>query len=185
MKTKYLLLLILAFSFSGCKKGKRNPDSCNGKNTRREVKLAIDDLASLINTTPIITTVDSIGSFSVPEIDKESTRQDVEKLVFSITAKVDKVKKHRDGDWKVKLTDGNDKFLNCEVPNLYCSYAEASPYYLQFYRVREWIELNKEDMEGKMVRITGVAFADIDHNYPRNAADNNIELHPILTIEFL
>ena len=184
MKTKYLLLLILAFSFSRCQKGKRNPDSCNGKNTRREVKLAIDDLASLINTTPIITTVDSIGSFSVPEIDKESTRQDVEKLVFSITAKVDKVKKHRDGDWKVKLTDGNDKYINCECPNPGCEYIVDSPFLTQIQAVRTWIDNNGDDLEGKTITITGIGFIDIDHRYPRNAAENEMELHPILDIHF-
>ena len=185
MRRLLLFILFIIFLAPSCKKGKNNPDACNGRSTRRDVKLCIDDEASQIDSLIIVASVDSMGTIELPDVDKETGRLEVEKQIFSVEGRIHKLSKHRDGDWKVKLTDGNDKFLNCEVPNLYCSYAEASPYYLQFYRVREWIELNKEDMEGKMVRITGVAFADIDHNYPRNAADNNIELHPILTIEFL
>ena len=50
--------------------------------------------------------------------------------------------------------------------------------------VRDWINENKDDLEGKTVTITGIGFIDIDHKYPRNAAENEMELHPILTISY-
>ena len=185
MKYFSLLFSICILLLSpGCKKGKNDPDSCNGKNTRREVKLAIDSLAVDIKTVPIITTVDSIGSISLSEVSISSTRQDIEKQVFTITAEVHKLSKHRDGDWKVKLTDGNDKFVNCESPNMGCQYVKNSIFYTEMDVVRNWIEDNKDDLVGKTVTITGVAFIDIDHKYPRNAAENEIEIHPILDIHF-
>lgn len=184
---KYYILVIsicTTFIFLGCKKGKNNPESCNGKNTRREIKIAIDKAASQIDLIPIITNVASIGNLDVPEADKNSSRQAIEKKTFTITAKVHKLSKHMDGDWKVKLTDGNDKYVNCESPNMGCEYIKNSTLYNEMEVVRNWIEENKDDLEGKTVTITGVAFIDIDHKYPRNAADNEIEIHPILDIHF-
>lgn len=183
MKTIYFTLFISLLLIS-CNKGKNNDDSCNGSSTRRDIKICIDDNASEIDTIPIITDVDSIGSFSVPESGKNSTRQDIEKLTFTITAEVHKLSKHLDGDWKVKLTDGNDKFINCEAPNMGCSYIGDSRFYDEMHEARDWIEENQDDLEGRTVTITGVAFIDIDHKYPRNAAENELELHPILDIHF-
>ena len=157
------IFLFFLISLS-CKKGKNNPESCNGKNTRREVKLAIDSESSEIDTVAILTTVKEIGEISVAEIDKSKPRQSIEKKVYQITAEVHKLSKHRDGDWKVKLTDGNDKFINCESPNMGCSHIDNSIFFTQMSFVRNWIEQEKDNLEGKTVTITGVAFIDIDHN---------------------
>jgi hypothetical protein len=184
MLKKTLFIIVSLTTLLGCKKGKNNPESCNGKNTRREVKLAIDEAAFQIDVTPIKTTVDSIGSFSVVEIDSDSKRQEIEKKVFSITATVHKLSKHRDGDWKVKLTNGQDQFINCESPNMGCEHVGASLFETELSAVRTWIEANKDDLVGRTVTIVGVAFIDIDHRYPRNAAENELELHPILDIHF-
>lgn len=185
MKFRTLLIILIACGlFSACNKGKNNPDSCNGESTRRDVKIAIDDLAMEIDTLPIVTTVDSIGSIDVPEADGKTERQDIEKKVFTITATVHKLSKHLDGDWKVKLTDGNDKFINCESPNMGCEHVEGSIFYSEMENVRSWIEDNKNDLVGQTVTVTGVAFIDIDHKYPRNAAENELEIHPILDIHF-
>lgn len=165
-----------------CKKN--DPDSCNGKNTRREVKLGIDAAASDIDLNPISISVEEIGNLSVGEVDSDSERQSSEKKVYTITAKVHKISKHRDGDWKIKLTDGDDRFVNCESSNPGCEFIGTSVFLSNITTVRQWIEDNKESLVGETVTITGVAFIDIDHRYPRNAADNEIELHPILDIHF-
>jgi len=167
-----------------CNKGKNNPDSCNGSSTRRDVKLAIDGDAGEIDTIAIVATVDSLGGIDLPEADSDTPRQEIEKQVFSVTGEVHKLSKHRDGDWKVKLISDNEKYLNCEAPNPGCEFASDSPFYDQFLVVRDWIETHQDDLEGKIVTIEGVAFIDIDHKYPRNAAENEIELHPILDIRF-
>lgn len=187
---KKLLILIpclfLGLSYS-CKKGKNNSKACNGSSTRRDIKLVVDDNAMEVDTIPIVTTVDSIGSFSVPEADGDTDRQDVEKLTFQITAKVHKLSKHRDGDWKVKLVVGeedDEKYVNCEAPNPGCSYAESSRFIDQFQLVHDWITKEEDNIVGKTVTVIGVAFIDIDHKYPRNAAENELELHPILDIYY-
>jgi hypothetical protein len=65
-----------------------------------------------------------------------------------------------------------------------CQFIENSTYFDQMEKVRKWIEENQNDLEGKVVTITGVAFIDIDHKYPRNSAENELELHPILSVKF-
>ena len=94
-----LTLLIVSSTFVlSCKKGKNNPNSFNGSGTRRDINLAIDENAFEIDTVPIVISVDSIGSLSVPEANSDTQRQEVEKLVYQITAAVHKISKHRDGN---------------------------------------------------------------------------------------
>jgi hypothetical protein len=181
---RIIFLISTLIILASCNKGKNDPTSCNGENTRRDIKICIDPETSEIDMSPIAISVAEIGELDVPAIEKEDGRQEIEKKVFTITAKVHKLSKHRDGDWKVKLTDGNDLFINCENPNPGCEFAADSPFLDQYKSVREWIEANKDQLEGKTVTITGVAFIDIDHKYPRNAALNELELHPILDIHF-
>lgn len=177
-------LLVSVIFLISCGKGQNDPESCNGESTRRDIKICIDQDTAQILLTPEVIGVAEFGQLSVPEVAKEDGRQTIEKKVYTITATVHKLSKHRDGDWKVKLTDGNDLFVNCENPNPGCSYTADSPFIEQYKVVREWIEANKDDLEGKTVTITGVAFIDIDHKYPRNAAANELEIHPILDIHY-
>lgn len=181
---KKLLIVLSVIVFVSCSKGTANDDSCNGENTRREMKLCLDALSDSIHLTPTEISVKEIGELDVPEVNSDDGRQEIEFNTYTITAKVHKLSYHRDGDWKVKLTDGEDHFVNCENPNPYCTLAQTSPFYDNFVTVRNWINENQDDLEGKTVTITGVGFIDIDHKYPRNAAFNEMELHPILDIHF-
>lgn len=185
---KQILIVSLGILFSGfnlsCNKGKNNPESCNGSSTRRDIKLVIDDAAMDVDTIPIFATIDSLGSLDLPKAKKDLERQEIEKHVFTVTGTVKKLTKYRDGDYHIKLEDENENFINCESPNFGCSYAPDSRFFEEFKVVRAFVEENEDDMVGKTVTITGVAFIDIDHKYPRNAAPNEIELHPILDIQF-
>lgn len=180
----FLIVFCFVFLSLSCSKGKNNPKSCNGESTRRDVKILVDAESELIDTNELIISVADLGALSVPEVGKDDKRQEVEKMVYTITAKVDKVKKYRDGDWKVKLVDDAENYVNCEAPNMGCEYILNSSFYSQMKTVRDWIENHHEELEGKTVTITGVGFIDIDHRYPRNAAKNEMELHPILKIEY-
>lgn len=181
---KFFWCISLVLLIASCGKGIEDDDSCNGESTRRDIKLCLDSAAYEIDTIPIITTVDSIGSFDIPEANRKTPRLDIEKKVFTITGLVHKVSHHRDGDWKIKLISDKEKYINCEAPNIGCEHAVNSPFYDKFVKVREFIDPIGEDLEGQVITITGVAFHDIDHPYPRNAADNELELHPILDISF-
>ncbi len=128
-------------------------------------------MATSIDTAIIINiSVDSIGNLDVPEVNKESAHQEVEKKVFRITTKVHKMSKHRDGDIKIKLTNSNDVYINYEAPYMDCTFIQSSVFFSRMERVRNWIEPRYEELEGKTVTIIGAGFINIDHRYPRNAA---------------
>jgi hypothetical protein len=175
-----VFLYILILSLLSCNKGTEKDKSCNG-NTRRDVKLLIDASRNLVDTTPVSISLKDIGELSVPEVKRETDRLELEYKVYSVRATVDKVDVEADGDTHIRLTDG-DNYLITECPNPNCEYALGSAYLNAFQTIRNFIDAN--DLEGKEVTITGVAFVDIDHHYKRKQAKNNIELHPILRIEW-
>lgn len=163
-----------------CKKGKNNSEACNG-DTRRDVKLMNDVLAANVDTASVFTTIEDLGALDVPEVKSETERQAVEMKVYTVRCTVEEVDRKRDGDYHILLKSG-DKYLIAEVPNPECDYASVSPFVNQFTAALDFVESN--DLEGREVEITGVAFVDIDHHYSRKQADNNIELHPVLRIRF-
>lgn len=169
------------FGISCSDKGDNNPEACNG-DTRREVKLMIDDKNILVDTVPELTTIEALGALAVPaDVKSETARLDLELKSYTVRAYVEEVDRKHDGDYHILLKSG-EEYLICEVPNPDCSYA-ASAFMLEKYRkVVAFIESN--DLEGHYVYISGVAFADIDHHYARKQADNNLELHPVFDIHF-
>jgi hypothetical protein len=179
MKYGIVALVALCLAF-GCRKGKKNDEACNG-DTRRNVKLMTDPAAVLIDTVPVFTTIENLGAMDVPEVKSETERQEVEKQVYTVRCTVEETDRKRDGDYHILLKSG-DKYLIAEVPNPECDYAEGSAYLEYFRNVYAFVKDN--DLEGREVEITGVAFVDIDHHYSRKQADNNLELHPILRISF-
>jgi len=181
MKTTILFFLsLLVFSACG-KKGKNNPNACNG-NTRRDVKVMVDDLASAVDTSAIVTTIKAMGEITVSKVDKNTTRLDLEKYTYTVTGAIDKIKRYRDGDYHIRLVDENENYIITEAPNPGCEYAQNSVYHSVFKSNVAFIEAN-DFQEGDVLTITGVAFVDLDHGYKRKQAKNNLELHPILKIE--
>lgn len=130
MKSIYILLFLglTLVVFSCEEKGKNNEKACNG-NTRREIKTATDDDVNQIDTTVIVTTIDSLGGIEVGNIDWDTPRLPVEKKVFQVTGKIEKVKRYRDGDYHIKLLDENENYLITEVPNPNCEFALSSIFF--------------------------------------------------------
>lgn len=178
----FAAMLSLFLLFSCEEKGKNDPEACNG-NTRREIKLLTDAAALQIDTAATLITIEDFGNISVPEVDRETGRQTIEFKRYTIRATVDKLKRERDGDFHIRLTDGTN-FLITEAANPGCVYASSSPFVNDFTRVRDFISANENSLEGKEITVTGIAFIDIDHHYKRKQGKNNMELHPILDIHF-
>jgi len=137
-----LLIILLLFS---CQKGKKNPDACNG-NTRREIKLMTDEKSSEVNLVSDTTTIKKLGDLAVPEVKTDTERQPVEMQLYTVRCKVDKVKREHDGDFHIRLVDGED-YLIAECPNPNCSYAQMSPLLDRYREVYFFIENNY--LEGK------------------------------------
>jgi hypothetical protein len=177
---KFLQIIFITALIVSCNKNDEQDDSCNG-NTRREVKILSDTEASTIDFNPIKSSIDSLGNIQVSEPDRDTPRMAVEKAVYTVTAVVDKVKKEPDGDYHLRLKSG-EIYMIVEVPNTYCEYVANSTFLETYKTVRSFVQQN--DLEGKTVTVTGVAFVDIDHHYKRKQAKNNLELHPLIDIHF-
>ncbi len=184
MKIRFEIFFCLGVFLISCKKGKNNPESCNDKSTRRDVKIATDAQVDEIDTVSIIADIDSLVEMEVPCVKRGTERQEIEKKVFRITGVVEKVDSHWDGDWKVRLQTKKGNYINCEAPNSNCRFIPESRFLPEIMVSRQWIIDRQDELEGKTVTIIGVAFLDIDHIFPRKAAPNEFEIHPILHIQF-
>lgn len=180
VKANLTILFVAVVGVIACRKGKHNDEACNG-DTRRELKVLIDDKVNEIDFISDTITITELGKMEVPEVKSETLRQNVEMKLYTVRAKVDKISKERDGDYHIRLIE-NDNYLITESVNPGCSYAQKSSYLMRYEEVRHFIKNN--NIEGKTVTITGVSFVDIDHYYKRKQAPNNIELHPIIAISF-
>lgn len=174
------LILFLLVILGACSKSRDGENNCNG-NTRRDVKIIVDNAKYEIDTTVNKISIEEFGKLDVPEIDSDSERQDIEKKVYQITGIIDKVKRYKDGDYHIRLMDENENYVITEVPNPNCTYAVSSDYVNTYKNLVNFVETNHLE-EGDSLTITGVAFIDIDHHYPRKQAKNNLELHPILKL---
>lgn len=177
-----LLFAFVLLCISCEEKGKHDPEACSG-NTRREIKLLTDANALFVDSVPDTITIVEFNAIVRPEVDRETGRQAVEYRRYTIRAKVDKLKRERDGDFHIRLSDG-EHYLITEAVNPGCVYASGSAFLEDFKRVRDFIAANESSLEGKEVTITGIAFVDIDHHYKRKESENNMELHPVLDISF-
>lgn len=140
-----------------------------------------DDRSKEVSLVSDTTTVKALGDLPVTEVKSDTERQPVEKQTYTVRAKVDKVKREHDGDYHIRLTDG-ENYLIAECANPRCGYALPSPLHDAFQSVYFFVENNQ--LEGKEIWLTGVAFIDIDHHYKRKQAKNNMELHPVISVSF-
>jgi hypothetical protein len=168
--------------FCSCaKKGDNNPEACNG-DTRRDVKLMIDERSQFVDTVPEFITLETLGNIAVPDdVKSETDRLDLELKTYTVRAYVEEIDRKHDGDYHILLKSG-EEYLICEVPNPDCDYAESAFMREKYRSVVSFIE--SSELEGHYVYITGVAFVDIDHHYARKQADNNLELHPVFDIHY-
>ncbi len=177
---KILILSCIFFLLFSCNNLDKKDNDCNG-NTRREVKLLIDDKSSEINFIAISSKIDSLQNIDVIVTKKDTPRLAQEKQVYSITAKVDEVDRKPDGDIHIRLKDG-DNYLICEIPNPNCAFTKNTAWKSMYQTCLDFVIAN--DITDKNVTISGVAFVDINHHYKRKQSKNNMELHPVLSITF-
>ena len=176
------ITLFLSVTLVNCsKKGRNNEQACNG-NTRRPVKICTDESVNMIDTNIVDISVLDFGELEVPIVDKETPRQSVEMQVYRITGIIDKVKRYRDGDYHIRLTDGHDNYVITEAANPDCDFAFSSVFIEKFREIESLIETSNLQ-EGDTISVIGVSFVDLDHHYKRKQAKNNLELHPILKLE--
>jgi len=163
---------------------------CNGVD-RWSIKTLADNDASKVNKTPVEKTVAEMVALTRPaDVNKNLARQSgIETTTVKIAATLTLYKEEADQDYHLVLEDNDDHTMIAEIPDPEC--AKNGSVLEQITKARQ--EFNSKFKVGAdkhatkiPVVVTGVGFFDLEHGGAGQIghADNNIEIHPVLDIQF-
>lgn len=164
---------------------------------RWRIKTIFDNDANRINFQPRHTTISELVSQTAPEVLGDE-RSDAEKQVYSVEAVLlgwkQETGQHGDRDFHLVLADPNDvtHTMIAEVPSAECQGACSSAQAQHFAEVRQILTAQLSEPEAHfrrftpawVVRVEGVGFFDVFHQQI-GVAENCVELHPLLKVEFI
>jgi hypothetical protein len=193
----FLLLLLLSVSVTNAQnktvekeeeEEERNEQTMCGGTERWSQKVLVDAAVNTINFTPINTTVASLVNIVTPTPSTSMPRYaGVEDKTYHFTCKITIKKAETDNDYHLVLSDGTHTLIG-EIPDPACSAAAGSAYVNQYTAARNFIDTyigtgSYSSVNIATVEVYGVAFVDPPHGQT-GAAPNNLEIHPILKINF-
>jgi len=160
-----------------------------GGTERWSQKVLVDAAVGTINFTPILTTVNSLVNIVTPTPSTTMPRYaGVEDKTYKVICNITIKKAEADNDYHLVLSDGTHTLIG-EIPDPTCSAAATSAYVNQYIAARNFIDTyigpgSYSSVNIPQVEVYGVAFVDPPHGQT-GAAPNNLEIHPILQINFL
>jgi hypothetical protein len=164
---------------------------------RWRIKTVFDNDAKRINFMPRHTSISELVAMRAPRILTEE-RAEAEKQVYSVEAVLlgwkQETAEHGDRDFHLVLADPNDvtHTMIAEVPSAGCQGACSSSQARHFAEVRQILTAQLSEPEPHfrrfprawVVRVEGVGFFDVFHQQI-GVAENCMELHPLLKVEFV
>jgi len=164
---------------------------------RWRIKTIFDNDAKRINFQPRHISVSELVSLPAPEVLSDE-RSDAEKQVYSVEAVLlgwkQETGQHGDRDFHLVLADPNDvtRTMIAEVPSGECRGACSSSQAQHYAEVRQVLVSQLSEPQAHfrrftpawVVRVEGVGFFDIFHGQI-GVAENCMELHPLLKVEFV
>jgi hypothetical protein len=164
---------------------------------RWRIKTVFDNDAKRINFMPRHTSISELVAMRAPRILTEE-RAEGEKQVYSVEAVLlgwkQETAEHGDRDFHLVLADPNDvtHTMIAEVPSAGCQGACSSSQARHFAEVRQILTAQLSEPEPHfrrfprawVVRVEGVGFFDVFHQQI-GVAENCMELHPLLKVEFV
>jgi hypothetical protein len=163
---------------------------------RWRIKTIFDNDAKRINFQPRHTSISELVSLPAPEVLSDE-RADEEKQVYSVEAVLlgwKQETEHGDRDFHLVLADPNDvtRTMIAEVPSAECQGACSSAQAQHYVEVRQVLTAQLAEPQAHFRRLTpawvlrveGVGFFDIFHQQI-GVAENCMELHPLLKVEFV
>ncbi|HKC67145.1 MAG TPA: T9SS type A sorting domain-containing protein [Bacteroidia bacterium] len=159
-----------------------------GGTERWSEKVLVDAAVNTINFTPLATNVNALVNITTPTPSSTMPRQaGVEDKTYTFTCSVTVKKAETDNDYHLVLSDGTHTLIG-EIPDPVCSAAATSNYVSQYTAARNFVDTyigsgSYSSVNIPPVQVYGVAFVDPPHGQT-GAAPNNLEIHPILKINF-
>lgn len=195
---KYILLLILSITSTFCysqteigEDNLENKATCGGVE-RWSLKVLTDTGAGNVNYVPVNSTVISLINLAAPPPNANAPRfYPFEYTTYKVQCYILAKRAETDNDYHLVLGDSANSVntLVGEVPDPVCSEAASSTHVNEYIAARNFVNAhiaqgNVYNVTLPKVIVTGVAFIDPPHGQS-GAAPNNIELHPILSIQFV
>lgn len=164
---------------------------------RWRIKTVSDPERGRIDWNPMPSSISDLAALPPPRV-LDDSRADAEKRVYSVEAillgwKVE-AGTHGDRDYHLVLGDPSEpgRTLIAEVPSSDCTGTCSSSHVRQFMQARQELadRLSAPQAHFRrlnpawIVKVEGVGFFDMYHNQI-GVAENCIELHPVLRIEFV
>jgi hypothetical protein len=164
---------------------------------RWRIKTIFDNDAKRINFIPRHATISELVALRAPAV-LDDERSDAEKQVYSVEAVLlgwkQEAGQHGDQDFHLVLADPDDlsRTMIAEVPSGECRGACSSSQAQHYAEVRQILvsQLNEPEAHFRrftpawVVRVEGVGFFDVFHEQI-GVAENCMELHPVLKVEFV
>lgn len=168
--------------------GETEQTMCGGTE-RWSQKVLVDAAVSTINFTPIAANVGYMVGITTPSPSSTMPRYaGVEDKTYNVICNITIKKVETDNDYHLVLSDGTNTMIG-EIPDPGCSAAGSSAYVNDYIVARNFIDAhiasgNVSNVNLPQVIVYGVAFVDPPHGQT-GAAPNNLEIHPILNIQFV
>ncbi len=197
----FLLLLLLSVNITNAQNNRKEKEKeeeeyeladgktlCGGTE-RWSQKVLVDAAVSTINFTPISANVAYMVGITTPSPSSTMPRYaGVEDKTYNVTCNITIKKVETDNDYHLVLSDGTHTMIG-EIPDPSCSAAGSSAYVNDYIAARNFIDAhiasgNVNNVNIPQVIVYGVAFVDPPHGQT-GAAPNNLEIHPILKIQFV
>jgi hypothetical protein len=164
---------------------------------RWRIKTIFDNDAKRINFQPRHTTISALVAMPAPEVLSDE-RSEAERQVYSVEAVLlgwkQETGQQGDRDFHLVLADPNDvtHTMIAEVPSGECQGACSSAQAQHYAEVRQVLTAQLSEPEAHfrrfphawVVRVEGVGFFDVFHQQI-GVAENCMELHPLLKVEFV
>jgi N-acetylmuramoyl-L-alanine amidase len=155
---------------------------------RWSVKTGMDGDAGKVNAKSVTqTTIFNLRSLHPPgALPLKSRVRPVETTVFSVSAKLLRVKQEADSDFHLVLSDSGGRTMIAEIPSPSC--ISSSPFLpsIRYVRSKFTAAFHPTDVWSRpnvTVQVTGVGFFDLVHG-KNGVAPNGIQLHPVLALRF-
>jgi hypothetical protein len=196
----FLIILVAAFLVLRYLRHPPPPEFTCGEHCGTErwrIKTVFDNDAKSINFTPRHISVSELVALRAPDVLSDE-RTSAEKQVYSVEAVLlgwkQETGEHGDHDFHLVLADPNDisRTMIAEVPAAECRGACSSLQARHFVEVRQALIAQLAEPQAHfrrfspawVVHVEGVGFFDVFHGQI-GVAENCMELHPLLKVEFV
>src|SRR5580765_4423268 len=196
----FLIILVAAFLVLRYLRHPPPPEFTCGEHCGTErwrIKTVFDNDAKSINFTPRHISVSELVALRAPDVLSDE-RSSAEKQVYSVEAVLlgwkQETGEHGDHDFHLVLADPNDisRTMIAEVPAAECRGACSSLQARHFVELRQALTAQLAEPQAHfrrfspawVVHVEGVGFFDVFHGQI-GVAENCMELHPLLKVEFV